>query len=137
MATGGVVSRIAQYKKECPSIFAWEIRDRLLTEKICSEETVPSVSVNDGLSSSNKISCCKCSRHEIIITKIPWKWAIVEPTSMKTLVKIRETTFFCVLSDVVKNDSDDAAANVMTMGVVRQRKVMTIGVERDDNRGGA
>ena len=44
VATGSVVSRIAHYKKESPSIFAWEIRDRLLSECICSEESVPSVS---------------------------------------------------------------------------------------------
>ncbi|XP_071476161.1 paired box protein Pax-6-like [Diadema antillarum] len=44
VATPHVVARIAQYKRECPSIFAWEIRDRLLAEKICSQENIPSVS---------------------------------------------------------------------------------------------
>ena len=33
-----------RYKQECPSIFAWEIRDRLVQEGICSQENVPSVS---------------------------------------------------------------------------------------------
>jgi paired box protein 6 len=32
------------YKEVYPSIFAWEIRDRLRQEKICTEETLPSVS---------------------------------------------------------------------------------------------
>lgn len=44
MATNDVVGKIAQFKRECPSIFAWEIRDRLLSEAICSNDNVPSVS---------------------------------------------------------------------------------------------
>jgi hypothetical protein len=36
--------RIANYKRECPSIFAWEIRDRLLNENICNQDNIPSVS---------------------------------------------------------------------------------------------
>lgn len=43
VATPEVVGKIAQYKKECPSIFAWEIRDRLLAEGICTNENIPSV----------------------------------------------------------------------------------------------
>jgi len=44
VATAGVVSRIAQYKRECPSIFAWEIRDRLLADGLCNHDNIPSVS---------------------------------------------------------------------------------------------
>lgn len=44
VATSDVVHRIAQYKRETPSIFAWEIRDRLLAENICNPENIPSVS---------------------------------------------------------------------------------------------
>ena len=43
VATSDVVTRIAQYKRETPSIFAWEIRDRLLAEQICNAENIPSV----------------------------------------------------------------------------------------------
>ncbi len=43
VATSDVVNRIAVYKRECPSIFAWEIRDRLLNENICNHENIPSV----------------------------------------------------------------------------------------------
>ncbi|CAF4186534.1 unnamed protein product, partial [Rotaria sordida] len=39
-----VVEKIAQYKCETPSIFAWEICYRLLVENICNSENVPSVS---------------------------------------------------------------------------------------------
>lgn len=44
VATPEVVSKIAQYKRECPSIFAWEIRDRLLSEGVCTNDNIPSVS---------------------------------------------------------------------------------------------
>ncbi|CAF3101968.1 unnamed protein product [Rotaria sp. Silwood2] len=39
-----VTEKIAQYKHETPSIFTWEIRDRLLEENICNSENIPSVS---------------------------------------------------------------------------------------------
>jgi paired box protein 6 len=43
VAEADVVEKIAQYKCEIPSIFAWEIRDRLLEENICNQENIPSV----------------------------------------------------------------------------------------------
>lgn len=44
VATQNVVNKIADYKRECPSIFAWEIRDRLLSEAVCNSDNIPSVS---------------------------------------------------------------------------------------------
>uniref|UniRef100_A0A8C4R7Q1 Paired box protein Pax-6 n=1 Tax=Eptatretus burgeri TaxID=7764 RepID=A0A8C4R7Q1_EPTBU len=44
VATPEVVTKIAQFKRECPSIFAWEIRDRLLSEGACTNDNIPSVS---------------------------------------------------------------------------------------------
>ncbi|XP_055857863.1 paired box protein Pax-6 isoform X3 [Episyrphus balteatus] len=44
VATAEVVSKISQYKRECPSIFAWEIRDRLLQDGVCTNDNIPSVS---------------------------------------------------------------------------------------------
>nr|AAQ17211.1 paired and homeobox transcription factor [Tripedalia cystophora] len=44
VATPGVVSKIAEYKRANPTMFAWEIRDRLLQDSVCSQENVPSVS---------------------------------------------------------------------------------------------
>ncbi|NWR96256.1 PAX6 protein, partial [Motacilla alba] len=55
VATPEVVSKIAQYKRECPSIFAWEIRDRLLSEGVCTNDNIPSVS------SWKKPSCVPCT----------------------------------------------------------------------------
>ncbi|KAF5405002.1 hypothetical protein PHET_01540 [Paragonimus heterotremus] len=43
VATNSVVAKIDVYKRECPSIFAWEIRDRLLQDGICNPENIPSV----------------------------------------------------------------------------------------------
>ncbi|XP_034948853.1 paired box protein Pax-6-like isoform X1 [Chelonus insularis] len=44
VATTEVVGKISLYKSECPSIFAWEIRDRLLQEGVCTNDNIPSVS---------------------------------------------------------------------------------------------
>ncbi|XP_066974058.1 paired box protein Pax-2-B-like isoform X2 [Macrobrachium rosenbergii] len=44
VATPTVVDAIANYKKQNPTMFAWEIRDRLLTDGVCDQESVPSVS---------------------------------------------------------------------------------------------
>lgn len=46
VATPEVVKKIAMFKRECPSIFAWEIRERLMSEHVCDSEGVPSVSSN-------------------------------------------------------------------------------------------
>ncbi|XP_067613549.1 paired box protein Pax-6-like isoform X2 [Eurosta solidaginis] len=44
VATPTVVSKIEQYKRENPTIFAWEIRERLISEAVCTNTTAPSVS---------------------------------------------------------------------------------------------
>eukprot|EP00794_Sanderia_malayensis_P007594 gene7594-8434_t len=44
VATPMVVNKIADYKIANPTMFAWEIRDRLLMDSVCSQENVPSVS---------------------------------------------------------------------------------------------
>jgi len=41
-----VVARIAQIKAENASIFAWEIRENLLNESICTPDNLPSVISN-------------------------------------------------------------------------------------------
>ncbi|KYN07309.1 Paired box protein Pax-6 [Cyphomyrmex costatus] len=43
VATAEVVNKISLYKSECPSIFAWEIRDRLLQEGVCTNDNIPSL----------------------------------------------------------------------------------------------
>ncbi|GIY78842.1 hypothetical protein CDAR_584072 [Caerostris darwini] len=44
VATPVVVAKIEQYKRENPTIFAWEIRERLISEGVCTNSTAPSVS---------------------------------------------------------------------------------------------
>eukprot|EP00061_Rhincodon_typus_P003825 g21059.t1 len=44
VATPTVVQKIAEYKRQNPTMFAWEIRDRLLADGVCNNDTVPSVS---------------------------------------------------------------------------------------------
>ena len=44
VTTPKVVGKIREYKQKDPGIFAWEIRDKLLQERICDRYNVPSVS---------------------------------------------------------------------------------------------
>ena len=64
VATAEVVSKISLYKSECPSIFAWEIRDRLLQEGVCTNDNIPSVSTQFSFNRFNNrfYSSCKYSR---------------------------------------------------------------------------
>ena len=38
------MKKILRFKQENPSMFAWEIRDQLLSQRICDPNTIPSVS---------------------------------------------------------------------------------------------
>jgi len=44
VATPDVVKSILYYKRHSASMFAWEIRERLLKDAICTAESLPSVS---------------------------------------------------------------------------------------------
>ncbi|XP_070781640.1 paired box protein Pax-1 isoform X2 [Enoplosus armatus] len=44
VTTPAVVKSIRDYKQDDPGIFAWEIRDRLLSDAVCDKYNVPSVS---------------------------------------------------------------------------------------------
>ena len=44
VATPEVVSKIRDYKHANPTMFAWEIREKLIEENVCKGDSVPSVS---------------------------------------------------------------------------------------------
>ncbi|CAI5449851.1 unnamed protein product [Caenorhabditis angaria] len=44
VATPRVVGCIASYKRANPTMFAWEIREKLLQDRVCDSDNVPSVS---------------------------------------------------------------------------------------------
>ena len=44
VATPQVVNKIESYKRENPTIFAREIRDKLIADGVCTNSTAPSVS---------------------------------------------------------------------------------------------
>ncbi|CAH0391832.1 unnamed protein product [Bemisia tabaci] len=57
VTTQTVVRKIVRCKQDNPSLFAWEIRDRLLTQRVCDPCGVPSVSsVNRILRTTNTCS---------------------------------------------------------------------------------
>ena len=49
VATDTVVLKVQQYKNEQPAIFAWEIRDKLIQEQVCTAENIPSVSISSTI----------------------------------------------------------------------------------------
>ena len=44
VATPEVVAKIEGYKRDNPTIFAWEIREKLIADGVCTSQTAPSVS---------------------------------------------------------------------------------------------
>lgn len=38
------MKKILRFKQENPGMFAWEIRDQLISQRICDPSTIPSVS---------------------------------------------------------------------------------------------
>nr|UEK51551.1 Pax-5-like 1 [Parasacculina yatsui] len=67
VATPAVIQAIIDYKCQSPTIFAWEIRQRLLSEGICDQESVPSVSsINRlALGLQNAMQAIPISRHHL------------------------------------------------------------------------
>lgn len=65
VATPEVESKIESYKQSSPSIFSWEVRDRLIKEGVCDRTNAPSVSaisrlIRDQDSSEAKVRDGKC-----------------------------------------------------------------------------
>lgn len=59
VATPTVVEAIADFKRQNPTMFAWEIKERLIVEGICEAEKVPSVSsINRYCGNNNNNKLC-------------------------------------------------------------------------------
>ncbi|XP_035699551.1 paired box protein Pax-5-like [Branchiostoma floridae] len=62
VATPLVVRKILGYKLEKPSMFAWEIRERLLADRVCTEGNLPSVSSINRILRTLPTSTCDQQR---------------------------------------------------------------------------
>lgn len=88
VATPNVVTKIEEYKQENPSIFAWEIRDRLLQEGICDKANVPSVS------SINRIVRTRAQqRQKVLHDKSPYMGPLVHRDLSSTFPLAIQETF--------------------------------------------
>nr|AAC34300.1 transcription factor [Takifugu rubripes] len=83
VATPKVVDKIADYKRQNPTMFAWEIRDRLLAERVCDNDSVPSVS----------------SINRIIRTKVQQQPGQTGSVSAHNLTSVAATQVSAVTSD--------------------------------------
>ncbi|XP_035506430.2 paired box protein Pax-5-like isoform X2 [Scophthalmus maximus] len=60
VATPRVVQMILHWKHTNPTLFAWEIRDRLVLERVCDHVSVPSISsINRIIRSKVQSECCE------------------------------------------------------------------------------
>ncbi|XP_026471627.1 paired box pox-neuro protein [Ctenocephalides felis] len=67
VATPTVVKKIVRFKQDNPSMFAWEIRDQLLAQRVCDPHSIPSVSsVNRILRNSGS-----WSDHDLVLLSSP------------------------------------------------------------------
>ena len=82
-----MINKIKQYKEENSTMFAWEIRERLLFEGICPRDCLPSVSsINRILRKTNgktklktvaTANCMNSTHHHQTTTIIPHSTTII------------------------------------------------------------
>ncbi len=66
VATPSIVDAICHYKTENVTMFAWEIRERLIADKVVSETSAPSVSsINRLVTCWQNITCPL--KHDVLL----------------------------------------------------------------------
>ncbi|KAK6025232.1 hypothetical protein OSTOST_08881, partial [Ostertagia ostertagi] len=73
VATPQVVAKIEQYKRDNPTIFAWEIRERLINEEWLKTAARLSAAAGDGSTAISSNSC-----RQLYIVSIHQKYRIGE-----------------------------------------------------------
>ncbi|CAF1155688.1 unnamed protein product, partial [Didymodactylos carnosus] len=129
VATPDVVSKIAQIKGENPSIFAWEIRERLLNDGICTQDNLPSVSsINRVLRNLQSKSTDHYSKElhydrQCLINPPLWSmvnntqpWQQQSTSSIRTKDKKSDDSIGIKFSDPmqVQNDGEDSDNEYIT-----------------------
>ncbi|XP_071811448.1 uncharacterized protein [Apostichopus japonicus] len=120
VSTPEVVAKIAQYKLQNSSMFAWEIRDRLLLEGICAHENLPSVS------SINRIlrNCTPVTSE--VETRLHEETILISSKMIETSTKKTKTSF--AVEDLLRKD------DVTSKGLKRVHG--DEGIYPDYNKGG-
>ena len=80
VATPKVVNKIEDYKNENPSIFAWEIRDRLLQDGVCDKNNVPSVSSINRIVRTRATEKAKARHQRSFVNVLPAHHMPTDPT---------------------------------------------------------
>ncbi|KOB70756.1 Uncharacterized protein OBRU01_14841 [Operophtera brumata] len=63
VATPTVVKKILRLKQENPGMFAWEIRERLLSARVCEPHSIPSVSSVNRILRNSGLAWSDDERH--------------------------------------------------------------------------
>ncbi|ODN01194.1 Paired box pox-neuro protein [Orchesella cincta] len=67
VATPNVVKKILRLKSENPAMFAWEIRELLLSQRVCDINSIPSISsINRILRNSGMLTGNEGTHHEMV-----------------------------------------------------------------------
>ncbi|CAF2581283.1 unnamed protein product [Rotaria sp. Silwood2] len=103
VATPDVIAKIAQIKTENSSIFAWEIRERLINESICTDDNLPSVSsinrVLRNLSSSSSIKSTSNFQYDSLLNPSTSSfWPIIGGSNVPT-----NSTYTCTYHNSIHN----------------------------------
>ncbi|KAK3103799.1 hypothetical protein FSP39_021978 [Pinctada imbricata] len=108
VAIPSVVETIHRYKEENPTIFAWEIREKLLLDRVCNIDNVPSIS------SINRIVRMESSRPNRRSSLEDTSISSPESVSPTTETKKSPTSFSIrdILGDTIDNDEKCRAESV-------------------------